>query len=240
MSDVATRTSAIHPTAVLQGNIELAEDVVIGAYSVLTGPLKIKAGCTIGSHCIIGGDPEHRMLGAVGPIEIGERTVIRDAVIIHHGTTEQGTCLGCNCYVMSRVYIAHDCQIGDGSTLAAGSSLGGHVHLQAGVNVGMNVAVHQFTTIGAFAMIGMSTPVNKDIPPFAVVAGNPMRFLRANELGIQRAGLEVGTLRVDSGSIAYDRTSSQTTDWLDSFVACSRRNVLFEVRYSDSAPRKPR
>ncbi len=240
MSEVATSTGSIHPTAVLQGKVELAENVIIGAYSVLTGPLKVQAGCTIGSHCIIGGDPEHRMLGAVGPIEIGERTVIRDAVVIHHGTTEKGTRIGSNCYVMSRVYIAHDCQIGDGSTLAAGSSLGGHVHLQAGVNVGMNVAVHQFTTIGAFAMIGMSTPVNKDIPPFAVVAGNPMRFLRANQLGIQRAGLNVGRLRVESGSIAYDRTSAQTADWLEDFAACSRRNALFDVRYCDSAPRKPR
>lgn len=240
MSQSVVNRKLIHPTAILQGEIELGEDVSIGAYTVLTGPLTIQSGCVIGSHCVLGGDPEHRVLSGAGSIEIGTGTVIRDSVIIHHGTAPNGTRIGSNCYIMSRVYIAHDCQIDDGVTIAAGSSIGGHVHLQEGSNLGMNVAVHQYSTVGAYSMVGMSTPVTKDIPPLAVVAGNPMRLLHANDIGIDRAGLKIGDLEIAESALTYDRSAAKAVELIERFQASSRRNCLFEVRYSDHVPRKPR
>jgi UDP-N-acetylglucosamine acyltransferase len=87
---------------------------------------------------------------------------------------------------MPLVYIGHDCHIGEGSILSSGVKLGGYVHLGAHANLGFNVSVHQFSTIGAYAMIGMGAVVNKDILPFSKAFGVPVRFRGVNAVGMRR------------------------------------------------------
>jgi len=64
--------------------------------------------------------------------------------------------------------------------------LGGRVVLEEGVTIGMGTTVHQRCHIGAYAMIGMQTPVNRDILPFATVAGSPVRIIGFNRMGAER------------------------------------------------------
>jgi len=42
----------------------------------------------------------------------------------------------------------------------------------------MNVSVLDGVTIGDGSVIGAGTIVSKDVPPYAIVAGNPMKILR--------------------------------------------------------------
>lgn len=230
----------IHPTAVLQGDIELAEGISVGAYSVLTGPLFIEVGCTIGSHCVIGGSPEHRSLSSVGRLYLGTGSTIRDCCVIHHGTCEDGTRIGADCYIMSRSYVAHDCQIECGASIAAGCCLGGFVRLMQGAHLGMNSTVHQHTTIGAYAMIGQSTPVTKDVPPLCVAAGNPIKFRRINEVAIQRARLDVGQIQCAGHSVDYSAASELVKRLVEDFQQHSSRRKLFEPILQFQASRKPR
>lgn len=44
--------------------------------------------------------------------------------------------------------------------------------------IGTNVVVLDGVTIGEGAVIGAGTVVYKDVEPYAVYAGNPMRFIR--------------------------------------------------------------
>ena len=46
------------------------------------------------------------------------------------------------------------------------------------VFIGMNVTILDGVTVGDGAVIGASTLVSKDVPPYAIVAGNPMKILR--------------------------------------------------------------
>lgn len=46
------------------------------------------------------------------------------------------------------------------------------------VFIGMNVAILDGVTVGNGAVIGAGTLVSKDVPPYAIVVGNPMRILR--------------------------------------------------------------
>jgi len=46
------------------------------------------------------------------------------------------------------------------------------------VFIGMNVTILDGVTIGDGAVIGAGCVVSKDVPPYAIVAGNPMRILR--------------------------------------------------------------
>ena len=231
----------LHPTVIIQGDVEVADDVIVGAYTVLTGPLRIESGCSIGSHCTIGGSPEHRILPQFGAITIEQGTTVRDGCVIHHGTTIQGTRIGADCYIMSRVYIAHDCEIERGVTIAAGCSLGGHVSVQRGASLGMNVSVHQHSTIGAYTMIGMSTPVAKDVPPLALVAGNPMRLKRCNQVAIDRNQLNVGEVQFGQGGLLYPEGYDELELLLQSFLSRSTRSKLYELQRSSAlGSRKPR
>jgi len=176
----AENGAEIGPYCSLNGPIWLGKGVKIGPHSVLIGPLRIGEGTTIGSHCVLGSPPESRSFSSTGEITIGKDCIISDHSIITHGTTQRGTSLGNRIYLLSRAHISHDCNLGDGVTMAHNTVLGGHVTVHEGVTFGIGTTVHQHTTIGAYAMLGMNSVISKDIPPFALVAGNPARFKRWN------------------------------------------------------------
>src|SRR5262245_53829394 len=99
----AFRMPNIHPTAIIDAKtVELADDVAIGAYSVLEGRISIASGTTIGAHCVVHG---HTVIGKnckIGPaayvgmdaqhlgydgsetsLIIGDDVIIRETVSLH-------------------------------------------------------------------------------------------------------------------------------------------------------------
>ena len=166
----------IHNTALLEGDIQLGNNVTIGAFTYIKGPVIIEDNVKIGVRCIIGTPAEHNKRPSHGSVKIGEGTQFTDGVIVHKGTNTIQTTIGKNCYIMNQCYIAHDCIIDDNVVLSAQVSLAGNVKLHKGANLGMGVQVHQFVTIGAYAMVGMACPVTCDIPPFVKAFGNPVRI----------------------------------------------------------------
>ena len=163
---------------------------------MLVGPTLIGDHVRIGPGAHVGGAPEIASVrqndawdGDLDHHEvvIGAHTVLRDHVVIHHGSVRP-TVVGEGCHLFSRVYVAHDVHVDDGATLSAGVRLGGHVTIRDGANLGLNVSVHQRRVVG-LAMVGMGTPVVRDVPPFATVYGVPARVHGANRFGMERAGL---------------------------------------------------
>ncbi len=53
----------------------------------------------------------------------------------------------------------------------------GAITIGDGVWIGSNAMVLPGVTIGEFAVVGANTVVRSDVPPFAVVAGNPAQVL---------------------------------------------------------------
>lgn len=188
----------VHPTAVLGDGVELGERVVVGPHAVIMGPAVIGADCWIGPGCVIGTPAEITSVEhnrewqsplPLSGVEIGPRTVVRELSTIHQGSYRP-TRIGADSWLLNRVYVAHDCQLGDRVTLSAGVSLGGHILVGAGVNVGMNAVVHQRRVIGPGAMVGMGAAVTRDVPPYALAYGNPVRLNGVNKVGMSRAGIE--------------------------------------------------
>lgn len=201
----------IHPSAVVGDGVRLGEGVTIGPGAVVLGPTVIGDGCWIGPGCVIGTPPEISSLphnrawdGELDHhgVEIGPRTVVRELSTIHQGSYRP-TKIGADCWILNRVYVAHDCQVGDRVTLSAGTSVGGHVLIGAGVNVGMNAVVHQRRVIGPGAMVGMGSSVTRDVPPYAMAYGSPVRLHGANTVGMQRAGVDA--VDVDALAAEYSR-----------------------------------
>jgi sugar O-acyltransferase (sialic acid O-acetyltransferase NeuD family) len=78
--------------------------------------------------------------------------------------------------------IAHDCVIGDYVTFAPGVkcngnvSIGNHAYIGAGALIKEGTK-EQPTMIGEGAVVGMGAVVISDVPPYAIVVGNPARLL---------------------------------------------------------------
>lgn len=199
----------IHPTAVVDPKAELAATVSVGPYAVIGPQVRIGEGTTIGAHCVlegpttigrdnrifasaaIGGAPQDmKYRGEPTELVIGDRNTIREFCTFNRGTTQDAgvTRIGDDNWVMAYVHIAHDVQLGNKTILANNATLAGHVHVGDWAIVGGLSGVHQFSKIGAHAMIGFQSHVSQDVPPFMTVSGNPLAVHGFNAEGLRRRG----------------------------------------------------
>lgn len=192
----------IHPTAIIGPHVKLGSRNSIGPYVIIGGNVELGDDNWIGGGTIIGSPPEVRSFRHepdwidsnrdIG-VRLGNSNVLRENVQVHSGW-RSSTTIGSDLFVMNQVYIAHDCQLSDGVTLASGVAIGGHARLGDGANLGLGTTVHQGRVIGALAMVGMSSVVTRDLPPFVKAFGNPCRVRGVNSVGLQRAGFGAETI----------------------------------------------
>ena len=79
-------------------------------------------------------------------------------------------------------------QLGSQTILANNATLAGHVHVGDWVIIGGLSGVHQFVKIGAHAMVGFSSAISQDVPPFIMADGNPAAARGFNVEGLRRRG----------------------------------------------------
>ncbi|NYT36691.1 acyl-ACP--UDP-N-acetylglucosamine O-acyltransferase [Allopusillimonas soli] len=199
----------IHPTAIVAPGAKVADDVSIGAYSIVGEHVSLGAGTVVGPHCVIdghttvgannhfyrfcsiGGMPQDKKYsGEPTRLEIGDGNTVREYVTINTGTAQDVgvTRLGDDNWIMAYVHIAHDCQVGSHTILANGVQLAGHIHIGDWAIIGGLSAIHQFVRIGAHTMVGGTSSIRQDIPPYLMGAGDPFRPVGINSEGLGRRG----------------------------------------------------
>ena len=199
----------IHPSALVDPRAELADDVEIGAYSVIGPHVVIGSGTRIATHVVIeghtrvgarnriasfnaiGGEPQDKKYaGEAMHLEIGDDNLIREFCTLNIGTAQGGgvTRLGSHNWIMAYVHLAHDCQVGDHTIFANKAQLAGHVEVGDWAILGGDTGVHQFVHIGAHAITGIGTMLRQDVPPFTMVSGDPATPHGINVEGLKRRG----------------------------------------------------
>lgn len=206
----------IHHTAIIHEDAKLADRVKVGPYSIINQEAEVGVGTEIGSHVLI--DSKTRIgknckihhgavLGTLPQdlkfkgedtfVTIGDGTVIREYATINRGTEYRGkTVLGKNCLIMIYAHLAHDCLLGDHVILANSVNVGGHVEIGDWAIIGGVVPIHQFVKIGAHAIVGGGFRVQKDVCPYALVAGYPLKTVGLNRIGLQRRGFPEKTMQI--------------------------------------------
>lgn len=199
---------AIHPTAIIDSNATIGEDVSVGPYSIIEADVVIGNNCRLeshvricahtrmGSHCIvesnavIGGDPQYvgwdRSLKT--GVVIGERCTFREASTVHRSIYEdKNTMLGNDVYLMVNAHVAHDCVLEDGVILTNNAMIAGHVFIGKNAYVGGGAAVHQFLRVGEGSMTAGMSRLTQDLAPYLMVAErNEVHGL--NSIGLKRRG----------------------------------------------------
>jgi acetyltransferase-like isoleucine patch superfamily enzyme len=133
-------------------NVFLDEDVYVGHYAILKGyyknQLRVGPGTWIG---------QGAFLHAAGGIEIGAVVGIGPKVSILTSVHEDP---------------------GPGVPIMRGALQLRPVRLEDGCDIGVGTVILPGVTVGAGAQVGAGAVVTRDVPPGAVVAGNPARVLR--------------------------------------------------------------
>jgi UDP-N-acetylglucosamine acyltransferase len=201
-------SARVHPSAVIDPQAEIGDEVQIGPFVVVEGPCQIGPRCTlkagahllgrvvlgenntVHSYTVIGDAPQHlKLTGENSSVEIGDNNVFREHVTVHRAATTGGvTRIGNNNYLMAASHIAHDCVLGNNCIFANASVLGGHCVLADNVCMSGHSAMHQFTRIGRLAMISGLSASSMDVPPFMINQRINV-ICGVNVIGMRRAGV---------------------------------------------------
>jgi len=213
---IDSQAATIHPTAVIHPTAQLDSTVEVGPYTIIGAGVKIGARTKIAAHVVIEGITEigaenqifpGAVIGSVpqdlkfkgerSKVEIGNNNVIREYVTINRATGEdEATIVGNNNLIMAYVHLAHNCILEDEIIMSNNVTLAGHVIIESQAIVSGVLGVHQFVHIGSMAMVGGMSRINRDVPPFMLVEGNPAKVRSLNLVGLKRRGLSSEDIKV--------------------------------------------
>jgi UDP-N-acetylglucosamine acyltransferase len=199
----------IHPTAIVDPVVELADDVEVGAFCIIRGRVRIGAGtiiqdrshiqgdtvigrnCNLGPLAMVGLDPQHmRYKGEPTRLVIGEGVVIREMASIHRAYMtgpDDCTRIGDRCYLMSYCHVGHDSRVGNDVIISSAAMLAGHCTVGERVFIGGGAKIHQFCRVGRLAIMAGNEGTSRDVPPFSAVRYSGLKAY--NAIGCRRAGL---------------------------------------------------
>lgn len=154
----------IHPTAVVDTD-QIGQGTRIWAFSHIMKDVSVGADCNIGEHCFIES-------GAF----IGNEVTVKNGTMVWEGITlEDGVFVG------PHVSFTNDLYPRSPRLLQARERYNTKQWLlptvvKAGATVGASAVLLANLTIGEFSMVGAGAVVTKDVPSYALVAGNPARL----------------------------------------------------------------
>ncbi len=199
----------ISPTAYVDPKAIIGKDVTIHPFAYVDADAVIGDGCeimpyasvmrgtTLGKNvrvfqgAIVGAEPQDfRWKGERSLCVIGDNTVIREHVIINRGFRSDGsaTVVGAGCYVFANSHIGHDSHIADGCVIGNNVSIAGDVYIDHGSILSSGAIVHEKSHIGKFVLIKGGTRVSSNVPPYTIMAHNPVTYYGVNSFVMQKHG----------------------------------------------------
>lgn len=193
----SSESAIIYPGVVWGGDYTLEPFVIVGhpAQGKDPGELvtTIGAGALIRSHSIIYGGNRigSRFQTGHGVLireenEIGDNVSVGSGSIVeHHVRIGNGVRLHSHVFVPEFSILEDDCWLGPNVVLTnARYPRSPHVkeqlrgpHIEQGAKIGANVTILPGVRIGRNALIGAGAVVTQDVPPGAVLVGNPARVI---------------------------------------------------------------
>jgi UDP-2-acetamido-3-amino-2,3-dideoxy-glucuronate N-acetyltransferase len=161
----------IDPTARVHASAELEADVSIGRGTSVWNRAVLRKGASLGAECIVGRDAF-----IDEGVHLGDRVKVQNGALIYHGVAVgNGVFIGPGAILTNDRYPRAVTATGE---LARGEDWTvSPIELRDGCSIGAGAVVVAGTTVGRFATVGAGAIVTRDVPDYALVAGNPARRL---------------------------------------------------------------
>lgn len=149
--------ASIHPSADVQSQ-SIGEGTSVWQYVVILQRARIGRDCNINAHCFIEND-----------VVLGDRVTVK-----------------CGVYLWDGLRVADDVFIGPNATFTNDRLPRSKYYpdsfaetvIEQGASIGAAAVILSGLTIGSGAMVGAGAVVTHDVPPRALVVGNPARIVR--------------------------------------------------------------
>jgi UDP-2-acetamido-3-amino-2,3-dideoxy-glucuronate N-acetyltransferase len=148
----------IHPTAVVDDDVEIGDGSKVWHFVHVSRGARLGARCVLGQNVYVGDG-----------VRIGDGVRVQNNVSIYKGVeVEDEAFLGPSCVFTNvlnpRSFVERKDEF---ATTRVGR----------GASIGANATIVCGHDIGAYAFVGAGAVVTKDVPPYALVVGNPARRL---------------------------------------------------------------
>ncbi|MHA1304439.1 MAG: acyltransferase [Candidatus Heimdallarchaeaceae archaeon] len=146
----------VHPSAFVEENVEIGEGTKIWHQA------QVRKGAKLGKNCVIG-----KASFIDFEVRLGNNVKVQNLVSIYHGVTvEDDVFIGPHVCFTNDMFprsVNPDWQLVE-------------TYVKKGASIGANSTIVCGKTLGEYCMIGAGSVVTKDVPPFALVYGNPARL----------------------------------------------------------------
>jgi acetyltransferase-like isoleucine patch superfamily enzyme len=155
--------ASIHPSAFIHEKSIVEPGVQIGARTRVWAFAHVLPGAVIGADCNI---CDHVFIE-------------NDVVIGNHVTVKCGIYIWDGARVEDHVFLGPNVAFTNDDHPRSKRHLSAYprINVQRGASLGANATILPGLTIGQWAMVGAGCVINKDVPDFALVVGNPARKL---------------------------------------------------------------
>ena len=203
MSNISDK-AVISPNAKIGQNVTIypfvyiEDDVVIGDDCILYPGVNLMNGTRLGKgnkihqNTVISAIPQDfNYTGGATVCVIGDNNIIRENVVINRATYESGeTRIGNGNFLMEGVHISHDVHMGNNNVLGYGTKIAGDVEIHNSTIFSSGVIANPGVRVGDCSMIQSGCRFSKDVPPYIVAGGQPIKYGGINSFVIEKQGVD--------------------------------------------------
>jgi len=159
----------IGPDVYIDPAAEVSPEASVGARTRIWRQAHVREGATIGESCNIG-----KGVYIDAHVKIGSHVKIQNHVSVFEGVTlEDGVFVGPHVCFTNDLFPRAITR--DGSLKSADDWTVTPTLVKYGASLGAGAVIRCGVTIGEFALVGAGAVVTRDVPPHALVLGNPAR-----------------------------------------------------------------
>jgi UDP-2-acetamido-3-amino-2,3-dideoxy-glucuronate N-acetyltransferase len=150
----------VHESSYIDNNVEIGNNTKIWHFSHVQSGSKIGENCSIGQNVNIGNN-----------VKIGNHVKIQNNVSVYEGVELEDYVFCGPSMVFTNIKVPRS------EFPQRGSEYYQKTLVKKSASIGANATIVCGVTIGEYSMIGSGAVVTKDVPPYALVIGNPGRVV---------------------------------------------------------------
>jgi UDP-N-acetylglucosamine acyltransferase len=181
----------IFPFVYIEGDVVIGDNCIIFPFTSILNGSRIGKSNKIHQGSVIAALPQDfEFHGEKSECVIGDNNIIRENVVINRATHTGGqTVIGNNNFLMEGVHISHDTKIGDNCVFGYGTKIAGDCVIGDKVIFSTSVIENAGTKVGRGTMIQAGTTFSKDIPPYIIAGGTPVKYNGVNTVVLSQNGV---------------------------------------------------